>query len=424
MKEVQEFFPDGSPIDEWFYNTEIPTIERLGKIYNVRDFGVVDDGKIYTKEMQSLIDLIASNGGGVIVVPDGIYYTGALFFKQGVHLYIAEKGILKGSDDISDYPVCQTRIEGECCLYYPALINADGVDGFTIFGKGAIDGNGLRSWKAFWQRREWNPACTNKDEQRARLLYCSNSKNLLITGVRLQNSQFWTAHFYKCERVKMLHCSVYAPKEPIPSPSTDAVDIDVCQDVLIKGCNIFVNDDAIALKGGKGTWADVDERNGRNERIIVEDCFLEFCHSALTFGSETVSNKNILLRRIQSDGALQIIHFKMREDTPQRHEYIRVEGVEGNLHYNFLSVSTWSQFFDLKERADMPLSSIQNLQIENSRCVCNCFFSVEHSDKYVLSNFTLQNLQMQVKNPKNFFEEVENLRLENIQIKEISHEMH
>ena len=60
--------------------------------------------------------------------------TGALFFKQGVNLYVAQGGMLKGSDDCSDYPICETRIEGESCLYFSALINADGLDGFVMCG--------------------------------------------------------------------------------------------------------------------------------------------------------------------------------------------------------------------------------------------------------------------------------------------------
>ena len=47
-----------------------------------------------------------------------------------------------------------TRMEGETCLYFGALINGDGLDGFTISGPGTIDGNGLRAWRAFWQRRQ------------------------------------------------------------------------------------------------------------------------------------------------------------------------------------------------------------------------------------------------------------------------------
>ena len=120
----KEFFPDGTVIDKWFYDTKIPALEELGKQYVLTEYGILDDGKIYTNEIQKLIDMVSENGGGVIVVPVGTYFTGALYFKQGVYLYIEEGGVLKGSDDISDYPVCETRMEGETCTYFPALINA------------------------------------------------------------------------------------------------------------------------------------------------------------------------------------------------------------------------------------------------------------------------------------------------------------
>ena len=150
----QEIFPDGTVIDKWFYDIKIPELSDLGKQYVLTDNNVLDDGKIHTKEIQNLIDRAYENGGGVIVVPKGTYLTGALFFKQGVNLYIEDGGVLKGSDDIYDYPIMQTRMEGETCPYFSALINADNVDGFKMCGKGTIDGNGLKSWRAFWLRRE------------------------------------------------------------------------------------------------------------------------------------------------------------------------------------------------------------------------------------------------------------------------------
>lgn len=112
LEKYQDVFPDGTPIDDWFFDVELPDLSRLGKQYVISEYGVLDDGNIYTERLQTMIDRAHDNGGGVIVVPKGTYYTGALFFKQGVHLYIEEGGTLKGSDDISDYPVCQTRIEG------------------------------------------------------------------------------------------------------------------------------------------------------------------------------------------------------------------------------------------------------------------------------------------------------------------------
>ena len=411
----KEFFPDGTPIADWFFDTKIPSYESLGKGYVITDFGVADDGKVYTKELQKLIDAIAEQGGGVLVVPAGTYYTGALFFKQGVHLYVSENGVLKGSDDIADYPVCQTRIEGESCLYYPALINADGVDGLVICGKGVIDGNGLRAWTAFWKRRQWNPNCTNKDEQRPRLLFLSNCTNVLVADLHLQNSHFWTNHIYKCRYVKFLGCYIYAPRAPIPAPSSDAIDIDVCTDVLVKNCYMEVNDDSVVLKGGKGPWADAQPENGGNERVLVEDCHYGFCHSALTCGSESVHNKNILVRRIQLNKILQLIHFKLRPDTPQLYEYITVEDVRGDIEGSFININPWTQFFDLKGRTDKPISCVENIVIKNCQCDCGCFFNVNKDEKqYTLSNFTLENLQITAQDMGSDYAVVENMQVKEV----------
>jgi len=43
------------------------------------------------------------------VVPQGVFLTGALFFKQGVNLSIQKDGVLKGSIDPAEYPQVKTR---------------------------------------------------------------------------------------------------------------------------------------------------------------------------------------------------------------------------------------------------------------------------------------------------------------------------
>ena len=83
-----DIFPDGTPVDGWFHNTSIPELTKLGKQYIITDYGIHDDGRIYTDNFQKLIDLVYNAGGGVIVIPHGTYMTGALFFRQGVNLYI------------------------------------------------------------------------------------------------------------------------------------------------------------------------------------------------------------------------------------------------------------------------------------------------------------------------------------------------
>ena len=419
MIHEREYFPDGTPIDEWFFRTEVPTLENLGKQYVLTAYNILDDGKVHTREIQQVIDLAAEEGGGVLVVPAGTYLTGSLYFKQGVHLYVAMGGILKGSDDISDYDLTETRIEGETCPYFAALINADGIDGFIMCGPGTIDGNGLRSWKAFWLRRSWNPKCTNKDEQRPRLVYLSNCRNVLIADLNLQNSHFWTTHLYCCSHVKYINCRIFSPAAPVKAPSTDAIDIDVCTDILVKGCYMEVNDDAVVLKGGKGPWADAVPGNGGNERILVEDCTYGFCHGCLTCGSESIHNRNIILRRIRVLEGHNLLWLKMRPDTPQHYEYITVEQIKGRIT-NFININPWTQFYDLKDRKEIPLSYADHVTMRDCECECNTYFNVSPKDEqYQLSDFILQNLKITAKQTGAAHEVISGVTVENVDVKTV-----
>ncbi len=393
----QETFPDGKPISKWFKETQNVNLKSLGKQYRITDYGVINDSTVLqTKQIQQVIDMAAENGGGVLVVPQGTFLSGSLFFKPKTHLHLEKNAVLKGSDDISDFPLLTTRIEGQTLTYYGALINADGLDGFTISGKGMLNGNGFRFWRAFWLRLKWNPKCTNMDEQRPRIIYLSNCKNVQVEGIKIANSPYWSTHYYKCNNLKLLNLHITTPRKPMEAPSTDAVDLDVCKNVLIKNCYMSVCDDAVCLKGGKGPWADQDASNGSNEDIIIEDCQYGYCHSALTCGSESVHNRNIIFRHSTVDKALILLHFKMRPDTPQKYEYILVENIKGNAT-SFITIAPWSQFYDLKDRKDIPLSYAENITMRNIDLKCNIFFNVKPSKQYQLSDFYFQNLHIQAK---------------------------
>ena len=400
-------FPDGTEIPEWFRQNETVDIEKFGKKYVLTDYEIFADGRLHTEEIQALIDKAAANGGGVIVIPRGTYMTGGLHFKQNTHLYLEDGATLLGSDFIGDYPLGKTRIEGETCTYFGALINADGLDGFTISGKGTIDGNGLRYHKQFWLRRKWNRQCTNKDEQRPRLVYVSNCKNVQIEGVKLQNSAFWTTHIYNSENVKLLNLSIYSLGTPnhAKGPSTDAIDLDVVKNVLVKGCYMSVNDDAVAMKGGKGPWADdptKTEGNGKNENVIIEDCVYGFCHGCLTLGSESIYNHNLILRRIKVDHATRLLWLKMRPDTPQRYEYVTVEDITGNVG-QFIFIQPWTQFYDLKDRKDPPMSYSDHITMRNCQMEVDVFFNVKsQDDQYKLTNFHFENLDIKAKKNADF----------------------
>ena len=398
QKNNKDIFPDGTKIPDWFLDATKINPADLGKFYSVTDYGAKNDSTIIqTAAIQNTIDEAYKNGGGVVVIPKGTFMSGALFFKPNTHLHVSEGAVLKGSDNINDYPKMPSRIEGQSIEYFTALVNAYGINGFTITGKGTIDGNGLKFWEAFWQRRKENPQCTNLEVSRPRLVFIWKCDNVQVQDVKLHNSGFWTSHYYQCNNVKILDLHIFSPHEPVKAPSTDAIDIDVCTNMLIKGCYMAVNDDAIALKGGKGPWADKDFSNGGNQNIIIEDCEFGFCHAALTSGSEAIHNKNILMRNCKVNDAKRLLWLKMRPDTPQNYEYITVENITGYA-YSLIYVKPWTQFFDLKGRKEVPLSYSDHITLRNIDLKCDVFYDMKVTEYDKLTNFTFENLKVEAKN--------------------------
>lgn len=414
-----EIFPDGTPIPEWFREHRVVSVKELGKQYCITNYGVQNDSTILqTERIQAVIDKAAQDGGGVICIPKGTFLSGSLFFRPRTHLYLEKGATLKESDDISHFDVIDTRLEGQNLTYFAALVNVIGVDGFTLSGEGKINGNGLRFWKSFWLRRQVNPQCTNLEELRPRLVYIADSKDVQLSGVRLENSPFWTTHLYRCENVKLLNLSIFAPHSPVKAPSSDAIDIDVCKNVLVKGCYMSVNDDAIALKGGKGPWADQDKvNNGSNLNIIIEDCVWGFCHSALTCGSESIHNRNILVRRCRVEHAQRLLWLKMRPDTPQNYEYIQLEDITGSA-INFLFAQPWTQFFDLKDRKDVPYSYSSHVTMRNIQLDCDVLFAVKKDEtQYKLSDFLFENLKITARKSGEICKDyIHNLQIRNVTV--------
>lgn len=396
-KKMQVTWPDGTVMATWFSDTTKVDVEKLGRQYIITDYGVsTDSNLIQTKTIQTVIDHATNEGGGVIVVPCGTFLSGSLFFRKGTHLHVVEGGCLKGSDAIANYEIIKTRLEGQTIDYFAALINADGVDGFTITGCGTIDGNGRRFYEEFWLRRKVNPQCTNLEALRPRLVYIANSNDVTLQDVHLVNSGFWTNHLYRCQRARFLNCDIYAPTSGYPKgPSTDAIDLDGCSDVLIRDCYMNVNDDAVCLKGGKGTFVDKDSMNAPCRNILVEKCRFGQSNSGVTFGSESWDDSNVIMRNCEFNGTSTIVLFKMRPDTPQKYINVLIENITGIARRGVVA-EPWNQFYNLLKRDDMPRSGISNVTLRNINVTCtNKFYAIKPSDKYDLECFTFDNIKAQ-----------------------------
>jgi polygalacturonase len=370
--------------------------DSFSQNYVITDYGASkDSAQLNTVAIQAVIDKAELNGGGTIVIPKGVYLSGALFFKPGTHLRLMEGAELKGSDNIADYPLIPSRMEGRSIYYYAALINAYHVDSFSVSGPGTIDGNGLKFWKEFWSHRDSmskiGKSSTNLEVHRPRLLFIWGCNNLVIQNVKLHNSGFWTTHLYQCNNVLMEKCDIRAPFKPVPAPSSDGVDIDVCKKVVIRDCYISVNDDAVCIKGGKGPDAQKLVENGAGEDILVEDCDFGDSHGTLTLGSECIHANNIVLRNCKMNNNNPILRLKMRPDTYQVYENIVVDNITGKCG-TIISMAPWKQFFDLGGSNEQPYAIVRNIVFTSINVQCRSFGEIQGNPSDTVSNILFKNV--------------------------------
>jgi polygalacturonase len=354
-----------------------------------------DSTKLNTIAIQTVIDKAEANGGGTIVVPKGVFLTGALFFKPKTKLRLLEGAVLKGSDDINNYPLLPSRMEGRSIYYYSALINAYHVDSFSITGPGKIDGNGLRFWEYFWayrdSMRKIGKSATNLEVHRPRLLFIWGCNNVTIKNVKLHNSGFWTTHLYQTNNVLIEDCDIRSPYKPVPAPSTDGIDIDVCKNVIIRNCFISVNDDAVCIKGGKGPDAHTKAENGMVENVVVENCTFGESHGTLTLGSECLHAKNIVVRNCKVANNTPILRLKMRPDTYQIYENIVIENITGSCG-SIITMAPWKQFFDMGGSTEKPFATVKNIVFRNINVTCKNFGDMEGNAADTVAGIVFQNI--------------------------------
>jgi polygalacturonase len=388
------------------------------KVYNIAERGAVGDGKtLNTKTIQAVIDECAQNGGGTIVIPKGVFVSGALFLKPGVNINLQDGAVLKGSTDINDYPKIITRIEGHFEPWRAALINGDKVDHLRITGPGTLDGSGKPFWLEFYRRRSADNKTTNLNVERPRLTFIQNSNDVKISGITYLNSGFWNLHLYRCQNVTVEKCRFQAPGGAVPNdhaPSSDGIDVDSSQDITISGCSFSVGDDDIALKGSKGPNAMQDKDSPPVERIHITDCVFEEGGGIVTCGSEATIVRDVHIKRCITRGPT-VLRLKLRPDTPQQYENITLEDITMENGGAIFKVSPWTQYFDLKGQ-EPPTALVHNIKLSNIRGTGASFGEITGHAKATIRDILVKNVDVQFKNTDFKLGDVQNLRFKKVKV--------
>jgi len=418
--------------------TLAPAVLRAeARDFLITESGAVGDGKtLNTAAIQRAIDkAAASEGGGRVVAPAGVFRSGSIFLKEGVALWLDKDAVLLGSTDIADYPKRDTRIEGHVESWPMALVNAQNMKHVRIGGPGKIDGNGMPFWTEFWRRRRKDPKVTNLAVERPRLIFIDTCADVRVSDVVLRNSGFWHLHLYRCRDVVIDGLDISSTEATstgatprLRAPSTDGIDIDSSQNVTVRRCRFAVDDDCIALKGSKGPLADRDASSPPVENVLVEKCVFVAGAGVVTFGSEATVVRGVIVRDCDVNGRMSVVRLKLRPDTPQTYENILYENIRlGANGGAVISARPWLQFFDLQGQKP-PMSVVRNLTVRNVSGAFGSFGTLganagagelagETAGKYTIDGVVFENLDLRLGQPRlSAGPMVRNLQMRNVKI--------
>ena len=316
----------------WAAKVGVRKLKIKKHVFNVRDFGAVNDGKtLATESIQKAIDACSKKGGGKVVFAPGQYLTGSIFIKEDVFLQI-DKGVeLLGSQDLKDYPEIDTRVAGIEMKWPAALINIIKQENAGVSGQGIVNAQGKPFWDTYWAlRKEYEPKklrwIVDYDAKRPRTLLVSESKNILVKGLTFQQAGFWTVHILYSKYVTVDGITI---QNNIGGhgPSTDGVDIDSSSWILVQNSDIDCNDDNFCIKSGRD-W-DGLRVNRPAEYIVIRDCISRKGGGLITFGSETSGGmRHILAKNLKANGTGVGIRFKSATNRGGTVEDIYIDNLE------------------------------------------------------------------------------------------------
>jgi polygalacturonase len=292
---------------------------------SVVDMGAAGDGKTdNSKAFVKAIDKAASNGGGRVIVPRGVFLTGPIVMKSNIDLHLADGAVVLFSKDFDNYPLITNSFEGLNTYRCMSPIHAHDLENIAFTGHGVFDGSG-DAWRPVkrgkmtdsqWSRlvksggvlsddgQIWYPSEKSKagdardnfnvpdleteadyeaikDFLRPVMVSIKGCKRVLLDGPTFQNSPAWNIHPLMCEDVTIRNLTI---RNPWYSQNGDGLDLESCKNVVIYNNSFDVGDDAICFKSGKNE--DGRRRGIPTENVIVKNNIVYHGHGGFVIGSE------------------------------------------------------------------------------------------------------------------------------------------
>ena len=389
---------------------------------SIVDYGAVGDGITdNTAAINRAICEVSQHGGGRVVIPAGIWFTGPIEIKSNVDLHAMRNALVIFDDDPRVYPIIATSFEGLDTRRCTSPLWARNARNIALTGEGIFDGAGdswrfvRRSkvtdnqWKALLSREgsyvdgnTWYPSeesyrghricdsfnnpqgLTNDDEWEAIrhwlrpvMLSFIECENLLVEGVTLRNSPAWMLHPLMCENVIIKDVKIF---NPWYSQNGDALDLESCHRALIADCIFDAGDDGVCIKSGKD--ADGRRRGRASSHVVVRNTQVLHGHGGFVVGSEMSGGvHHVYVENCTFTGTDVGLRFKSTRGRGGVVEHIYIENINMcdiptdaltfNLYYSGKSV-TEDKGGTTSQVAAMPVSeetpAFRNIFIKNIKC--------------------------------------------------------
>jgi polygalacturonase len=303
---------------------------------SILKYGAKSDGRtLNTKSINQAITDCSNGGGGVVLIPEGLWLTGPIILKSNVNLHLQKNSLLQFTKDFNQYALVEGDWEGLPQMRNQSPISATNQENIAITGFGIIDGAG-DAWRMVkkdkltesqWKKlvasggvltedkKVWHPSVQSikgskmkfagaiakdkdaafyasiKDFLRPNLVVLTKCKRILLEGVTFQNSPAWNLHPLMSEDITIRN--VYA-KNPWYAQNGDGLDLESCKNVLVEGSTFDVGDDGICIKSGRD--AEGRKRGMPTENVIIRNSTVYHAHGGFVIGSEMSGGaKNIFV---------------------------------------------------------------------------------------------------------------------------------
>lgn len=243
---------------------------------DITKFGAIGDGQtLNTAAIQKTIDEVNRQGGGKVIFPAGNFLSGTIVLKDNVTLHFDKESILSGSTHVDDYKNMDPFTDGLGIDVGWALLVAVDAKNIGIEGEGAINGQGSKL------KEQQILTDTRPEGQRwgrrpflVRIVRC---EGVTVKGITLNYAAAWTSHYFHSKHTRIENVKIVSRGVP----HNDGIDIDGCQDVRIKDCDIDSGDDALCFKTTSSEMACSD--------IEVTGMRLKSSQGAIKMGTESMA---------------------------------------------------------------------------------------------------------------------------------------